>query len=77
MYQSHQSYSLCRLGSERTDEIVGLAKNAPGVYGAKITGGGNGGTVCMLVDEEGKKSVHNIHQQLREKYKGDFTLFES
>jgi L-arabinokinase len=77
MYQSHESYSQCGLGSDRTDEIVTLAKNAPGVYGAKITGGGNGGTVCLLVDDQGKKSVHKIHQLLREKYKGDFMLFES
>jgi len=77
MYQAHESYSLCGLGSDRTDEIVSLAKTAPGVYGAKITGGGNGGTVCLLVDEEGKKSAHKIHQILCEKYKGDFMLFES
>lgn len=77
MYQSHESYSLCGLGSDRTDEIVTLAKNAPGVYGAKITGGGNGGTVCLLVDENGKKSARKIHQLICEKYKGDFMLFES
>jgi galactokinase len=76
MYQSHESYSLCGLGSDRTDEIVTLAKNAPGVYGAKITGGGNGGTVCLLVDEDGKKSARKIHQLICEKYKGDFMLFE-
>jgi len=77
MDQSHKSYSLCGLGSERTDEIVALSKNTPGVYGAKITGGGNGGTVCLLVDEEGRISARSIHQQLCEKYKGDFMLFES
>lgn len=76
MDQSHESYSLCGLGSERTDEIVMLAKKYPGIYGAKITGGGNGGVVCLLVDEEGKKSAHKIHQLLCEKYKGDFILFE-
>lgn len=77
MYQSHESYSLCGLGSDRTDEIVDLARNAPGVYGAKITGGGNGGTVVLLVDEEGKKSAYHIYQQFCEKYKGDLMLFES
>lgn len=77
MYQSHESYSLCRLGSDRTDEIVMLARNFPGVYGAKITGGGNGGVVCLLVDEEGKKSARKIHQVMCEKYKGDFMFFES
>jgi galactokinase len=77
MYQSHESYSQCGLGSDRTDEIVLMAKEFPGVYGAKITGGGNGGTVCLLVDADGKKSVHRIHQYFCEKYKGDFMLFES
>jgi len=77
MYEAHESYSLCGLGADRTNEIVSLARKAPGVYGAKITGGGNGGTVCLLVDEEGKKSAHKIHQLICEKYKGDFMLFES
>ncbi len=77
MYQSHESYSLCGLGSERTNEIVTLAKNATGIYGAKITGGGNGGTVCMLVDEQGKKSVSQIHKALCDKYREDLMLFES
>ncbi len=77
MYQSHESYSRCGLGSDRTDEVVALTINAPGVYGAKITGGGNGGTVCLLVDQEGKKSAYRIHQAMCEKYEGDFMLFES
>ncbi len=54
MFQAHESYSLCGLGSDRTDEIVSFAKKLTGVYGAKITGGGNGGTVCLLVDEARK-----------------------
>jgi galactokinase len=57
MYQSHESYSRCGLGSGRTDEIVSLAKNAAGVYGAKITGGGNGGTVCRSMKKG--KNRHN------------------
>lgn len=77
MYQAHESYSLCGLGADRTDEIVALAKHAPGIYGAKITGGGNGGTVCLLTDMEGKKSAHKIHQHLCKKYKEDLMLFEA
>jgi galactokinase len=76
MYQSHESYSRCGLGSQRTDEIVTLAKSERGIYGAKITGGGNGGTVCLLVDEEGKKSAHKIHQLICEKYGEELMLFE-
>lgn len=51
MYQSHQSYSACGLGSVGTDRIVELVRRAGikrGLYGAKITGGGSGGTVAVL-----------------------------
>ncbi len=75
MFQAHESYSRCGLGSDRTDELVALAKNARGVYGAKITGGGNGGTVCLLVDAEGRASAKKIHQALCEKYQQELILF--
>lgn len=75
MLQSHESYSLCGLGSDRTDEIVSLASTMKGVYGAKITGGGNGGTVCLLADEAGRISVHQLHQQLCEKYHQQLMYF--
>lgn len=55
MYESHQSYSSCGLGNERTDEIVQMVKEQgteSGLYGAKITGGGSGGTVCILAYKE-------------------------
>ena len=51
MYQSHASYSACGLGSEGTDLLVEFVKEAgfkSGLYGAKITGGGSGGTVAVL-----------------------------
>ncbi|MBX3011132.1 MAG: hypothetical protein KF832_06470 [Caldilineaceae bacterium] len=51
MYQSHASYSACGLGSDGTDQLVHLARQAgpqQGIYGAKITGGGSGGTVAIL-----------------------------
>jgi L-arabinokinase len=55
MYQSHASYSACGLGSEATDEIVEAVRAMSlqtGMYGAKITGGGSGGTVCVLCSSE-------------------------
>jgi L-arabinokinase len=51
MYESHASYSACGLGSDGTDRLVALARNAGaarGILGAKITGGGSGGTVAIL-----------------------------
>lgn len=51
MYQSHDSYTSCGLGSSGTDELVRLVREigiGGGLYGARITGGGSGGTVAVL-----------------------------
>ncbi len=51
MYQSHASYTACGLGSDATEALVGLVRAAEpeqGLLGAKITGGGSGGTVAVL-----------------------------
>ena len=51
MYESHASYSACGLGAAETDRLVELVRAAgpaAGLYGAKITGGGSGGTVAVL-----------------------------
>lgn len=50
MYGAHQSYTDCGLGSAETDLIVDLVKKEKGfcLYGAKITGGGAGGTLAIL-----------------------------
>ncbi len=63
MYQSHQSYSACELGSSATDAIVTAVRlhGAPaGLYGAKITGGGSGGTVAVLAQSEAVAVVQEI-----------------
>jgi galactokinase len=51
MYESHDSYSACGLGSDSTDALVALLQQAgpeSGVYGAKVTGAGRGGTVAVF-----------------------------
>lgn len=50
MLAAHRSYTACGLGTSETDLIVELARSlgGPFVAGAKITGGGCGGTVCVL-----------------------------
>ena len=51
MYESHASYGACGLGSAGTDRLVELVREAgpeAGLFGAKITGGGSGGTVAVL-----------------------------
>ena len=63
MYESHASYSACGLGSDGTDRLVALAREAGvarGIYGAKITGGGSGGTVAVLADAGARDTVRDI-----------------
>lgn len=50
MYLAHLGYSECGLGSEATDKLVELVREekAKDLLGAKITGGGAGGTVAIL-----------------------------
>jgi L-arabinokinase len=51
MAAAHASYSACGLASDGTDLLVKLVQDAgptSGLYGAKITGGGSGGTVAVL-----------------------------
>jgi L-arabinokinase len=52
MYASHWSYGTrCAMGSRETDLLVKLVRRAgpeQGLFGAKITGGGCGGTVAVL-----------------------------
>lgn len=67
MYQSHASYSACGLGSSGTDRLVELVREsgAPaGLYGAKITGGGSGGTVAVLA----RRGAGERIQQLARRY---------
>jgi galactokinase len=66
MYQSHASYSACGLSSAGTDELVRLARQAgpaQGIYGAKITGGGSGGTVAILGHRDAELAVRAIVEQ--------------
>jgi galactokinase len=63
MYQSHESYSSCGLGSTGTDLLVHLVRemgSKRGLYGAKITGGGSGGTVAVLGHRSAKPSIEDI-----------------
>jgi L-arabinokinase len=64
MYQSHESYSRCGLGDAKTDEIVRLVSGKPGIFGARITGGGQGGTVCVFGTAEGMDGVKGVCDEL-------------
>jgi L-arabinokinase len=70
MYQSHASYSACGLGSPSTDRLVQLVRvEGPDqkLYGAKITGGGSGGTVAVL----GSRGATGAIMRVAEKYSGE------
>jgi galactokinase len=66
MYKSHKSYSACCLGSPGTDELVRLVRETgagSGLYGAKITGGGSGGTVAVLGRKGARPGVEAVAQE--------------
>jgi L-arabinokinase len=73
MYAAHAGYASCGLGNPRTDELVAAVQTAQSqglpLYGAKITGGGSGGTVCVLAHgEAGLAAAHQLHQSYQAKY---------
>jgi len=68
MGESHQSYSECGLGSPRTDLLFRLVQAAgpgKGLYGARITGGGSGGTVAVLGRSDADRAIAEIVEQYR------------
>ena len=63
MLGSHASYTMCGLGSDGTDRLVELAlEYGPerGVFGAKITGGGSGGTIAVFATDGARQAIHEI-----------------
>jgi len=63
MRAAHASYGACGLGSPGTDRLVELVtEEGPdhGLFGAKITGGGSGGTVAILGTSDAEPLVRRI-----------------
>jgi L-arabinokinase len=63
MFQSHWSYTECGLGCEATDRIIELVREESDdgkLYGAKITGGGAGGTVAVLGTRGARASFERV-----------------
>uniref|UniRef100_A0ACD5UIC4 Uncharacterized protein n=1 Tax=Avena sativa TaxID=4498 RepID=A0ACD5UIC4_AVESA len=77
MYQCHYSYNACGLGSDGTDRLVNLVQEmqhrktredgSPNLFGAKITGGGSGGSVCVI----GKNCLESAEEiaEIQQRYK--------
>jgi L-arabinokinase len=63
MYESHASYVACGLGSPGTDRLVELVRAegpAAGLYGARITGGGSGGTVAVIGGKDASAAIARV-----------------
>ncbi len=79
MMQSHSGYSSIGLGNERTDEIVEMVRSSGSgkqVYGARISGGGSGGTVVVLgYGVEGFSTVQEIYHKCQNKYGRNLYFF--
>lgn len=78
MYQSHASYGVLGLGSEGTDRLVALARelgDEHGLYGAKITGGGSGGTVAVLARRGSWAAMESIASLYKSETSRDAAIF--
>jgi L-arabinokinase len=68
MYQSHAAYTETGLGCDKTDLLVEYARELGvrrGIFGAKITGGGGGGTVAILGRADAEESLGHIVDRYR------------
>jgi galactokinase len=65
MFESHASYQACGLGSPGTDRLVELVRTEggeAGLYGARITGGGSGGTVAVVGRKDSSAAIARVAQ---------------
>src|SRR5205814_1018918 len=78
MYASHASYGAIGLGSVGTDRSVDLVAAAGperGLFGAKITGGGSGGTVAVIGTSEAEAVVREVAARYRAETGRDVVVF--
>ena len=71
MFASHASYGALGLGDAGTDAIVGMVRDGRGrgrLHGAKITGGGSGGTVCVLGEDDDSGAADSAIEDIRARY---------
>lgn len=67
MYDSHESSrNWFENSCEELDTIVDAAKAIPAVYGARLSGGGFGGSCCLLVDPT---AADEIAEAIKNEYK--------
>ncbi|XP_046959847.1 galactokinase-like [Vanessa cardui] len=72
-YQSHESLSkLMEVSCPELDQLVSIMKTSPGVYGARMTGGGFGGCAIALVKKE---YVEDVKRHVQSQYNGKPVFF--
>lgn len=80
MLASHRGYQQVGLGEAVTDQIVALVEElglGKGIAGARISGGGSGGTVTMmLTSEQGYAQMQEIRRQVEASTGKALTVFE-
>lgn len=90
IFQCHYSYGACGLGSDGTDKLVALvqemqhsksSKSCGGtLFGAKITGGGSGGSVCIMGKNllSSSEQIHKVSLHITtckfNSYQSEFTI---
>lgn len=68
MYQSNYAYTECGLGCDAIDQLLEFVREegpANGLYGAKVSGGGAGGTVVVL----GRKDAEPVFRRVVDRYR--------
>ena len=66
MLEAHASYSACGLGAAETDRVVDLVRELgpeQGLYGARVTGGGSGGTVAVLARADAADAIRRVAER--------------
>ncbi len=67
MYESHAGYSAMGLGCPETDVMVQAVRErgpSQGFYGARVSGGGSGGTVVVLLDADALPELERLAANL-------------
>lgn len=73
MLECHESYSRCGLGCAEGDIVRDIVVEAPSrghpcLVGCRLSGGGCGGVVCVLLRREGEREVEAALSWLSEEY---------
>lgn len=68
LYQSHAGYSSIGLGCPETDQMVAGVRSlgvSKGFYGARVSGGGSGGTVVVLLEKTALPALTRLARKLK------------